>query len=475
MDLPNYFLADLPPEAMLSPSMITAACETLKRNREKYLAPRKMEELIQILCEVAAGWLEPNNKFRRLALDSLRSAGLRHGSMLATSNEPCREAGAPLPGFSAATVARGLDDFFRQFTPENFQALLAQDLGETVAPADSAGGIRHPSRVTRHFWHGPQLLVHVAAGQIPNPALLSLTLGLLTRSAQFMKCASGASFLPRLYAHSIYEADHKLGACLELAEWRGGNVALEAALLAEADCLTATGSDESLAAIRPRVPPNVRFLGYGQRVSFGFVTREALRDELMAELVARVADDVVAWDQTGCLSPHVIYAEERGAVESDNFAQLLAVELMSREAAAPRGTISVEEAAAIASRRTIYETLALHRGDVKIWQSQNSTAWTVVFEHETRFHLSPLNRFIFVKPVPGLAAVFPGVDELKGKVSTVGVAAPPERLKELAPQLARWGVTRICPVGQMQNPPLTWRHDGRPALGDLVTWTDVEI
>jgi len=26
----------------------------------------------------------------------------------------------------------------------------------------------------------------------------------------------------------------------------------------------------------------------------------------------------------------------------------------------------------------------------------------------------------------------------------------------------------------MQNPPLTWRHDGRPALGDLVMWTDVE-
>ena len=66
------------------------------------------------------------------------------------------------------------------------------------------------------------------------------------------------------------------------------------------------------------------------------------------------------------------------------------------------------------------------------------------------------------------------MDELKGKVSTVAVAAPPERLKELAPQLARWGVTRICPPGQMQNPPLTWRHDGRPALGDLVTWTDLK-
>ena len=39
---------------------------------------------------------------------------------------------------------------------------------------------------------------------------------------------------------------------------------------------------------------------------------------------------------------------------------------------------------------------------------------------------------------------------------------------------AAWGVTRVCPLGQMQNPPLTWRHDGRPALGDFVTWVDWE-
>ncbi|HEY5042539.1 MAG TPA: acyl-CoA reductase, partial [Verrucomicrobiae bacterium] len=105
---------------------------------------------------------------------------------------------------------------------------------------------------------------------------------------------------------------------------------------------------------------------------------------------------------------------------------------------------------------------------------QNSTAWTVVFEHDVRFHFSPLNRFIYVKPVPDVAAVMPGVDEIRGKVSTVGIAAPPEKMKELALRFARWGATRICPLGRMQNPPLTWRHDGRPALGDLVTWTDFE-
>ena len=38
MNLPNYFLADLPPEATLSPAMVTEACQTLKRNRAQYLA-----------------------------------------------------------------------------------------------------------------------------------------------------------------------------------------------------------------------------------------------------------------------------------------------------------------------------------------------------------------------------------------------------------------------------------------------------
>jgi len=452
MNLPNFFLADMPPDADLSPMIVTAACETLKRNREKYLQRRKTGDIVKTLCEVAHGWLQPENKLRRRALES----------------------GPEITGFSRAVLEKGLDEFFRRFTPDNFAALLKQDLNEEVVAPEASDSSPHPSPATPHFWHGPQLLVHIAAGNIPSPALMSLTLGLLTRSAQFMKCATGASLLPRLYAHSIYQADPKLGACLELAEWRGGNTWLETALFAEADCVTATGNDQTLAAVRAHLPARVRFLEYGQRVSFGFVTREVLRDDTITKIVARVADDVIAWDQNGCLSPHVIYVEERGEVESDKFAGLLAAELMQREAAAPRGIITLDESASIASRRSIYETLAAHRGDVKVWASQDSTAWTVVFEHEVRFHFSPLNRFVFVKPVPDLAAVLQGVDELKGKVSTVGIAATPEKLKEMAHHLARWGVTRICPAGQMQNPPLTWRHDGRPALGDLVTWTDFE-
>ncbi len=453
MNLPNFYLADLPPEATLSPKMIADACHMLRRNREQFLAARPTDEIVKILCAVAAEWQQPENKFRQLAL----------------------ELGPGQTGFAQATLARGLDEFFRRFTPENFTALLAQEFGDAVNVTSDERQVTGEAAAPRHFWRGPELLAHIAAGNLPNPTLMSMTLGLLTRSAQFVKCGSGASLLPRLFAHSIYELDRKLGACIELAEWRGGNLELENAVFAEADCVTATGSDETLAAIRARVPEKIRFIGHGTRVSFGFVTRGVLRAETIAEIIRRAADDVTAWDQNGCLSPHVLYVEERGAVESDKFAELLAVELAQREAAAPRGKISVEESAAIASRRSLYESLAAHRGDTKLWASPDATAWTVVFEHEVRFRWSPLNRFIFVKPVPDVAAVLAGIDEVRGKISTAGIAAPPEKMAELALTFARHGVTRICPLGAMQNPPLTWRHDGRPVLGDLVTWTDYEM
>ena len=193
------------------------------------------------------------------------------------------------------------------------------------------------------------------------------------------------------------------------------------------------------------------------------------------KIVAAAADDVVAWNQLGCLSPHVIYVEAGGGVSPENFAEQLAVELEGREQAEPRGELPAEHAAAIASRRGIYEVRAAHSPETtRHWCSKNSTAWTVVFEADTRFQVSCLNRFIYVKSVANLKSALEGADSVRGKVSTVGIAAPEESAAEIASQLARWGATRICPLGRMQNPPLTWRHDGRPALGDLVTWTDLE-
>ena len=450
--LPNYFLADLPPEATLTPALLAEACRTLKHNREQYLATRTTDQIVKIISQVAEGWLQPESEFRKLALAD----------------------GPRATGFSRATLERGLESFFKQLTRANLRALLAQDLGDPkrLDEMGSAPGDEKHSRAA--LVRGPEFLVHICAGNIPNPALMSMVLGLLTRSAQFVKCASGASFLPRLFAHSIYDAEHKLGACLEIAEWPGGDAAIETALFAEADCVTANGNTETLAVIRAKLPVTTRFLGYGHRVSLGYVTAEVLSGFAVKNIVAAAADDVAAWDQLGCLSPHVIYVESGGAVSPELFAQMLAEELAQREVTEPRGAVSPTIAARIASLRGIYEVRAAHSPATQLWRSEGSTAWTVVCEADARFQKSCLHRFIYVKPVRDLAELLQSADAVRGQVSTVGLAADEDEAKEIATQLGRWGATRVCALGQMQNPPLTWRHDGRPALGDLVTWTDWE-
>ncbi|HMJ92424.1 MAG TPA: acyl-CoA reductase, partial [Candidatus Acidoferrum sp.] len=332
MELPDYFIADLPADHAITPKLVTEACHTLKRNRELYLLGRSTTSIVHTLAATAQSWLEPHNPFRRLAL----------------------ERGVKETGFNQVTLARGLDMFFQQFTSDGLNALITQDLG-------------HPDRLDRFvsdrlspaaaLAHGPDLLVHVAAGNIPNPTLFSIVLGFLTRSAQFVKCARGTSLLPRLFAHSIYEVEPKLASCLEIAEWPGGSEALEAPLFAESDCITATGSDETLHAIRMRLPSRTRFLPYGHRVSFGYITADSLGRFETKKILTAAANDVIAWNQLGCLSPHVFYVEH-GAVNAERFAEMLAAELGAIEAVEPRGTLAMEEAAAITSKRGVYEVRA---------------------------------------------------------------------------------------------------------------------
>jgi hypothetical protein len=66
MNLPNYFIADLPAEHAVTPTLVTEACQTRKQ-REQY-RPRH-RRIVGLLSATAQSWLERDNPFRRLALE----------------------------------------------------------------------------------------------------------------------------------------------------------------------------------------------------------------------------------------------------------------------------------------------------------------------------------------------------------------------------------------------------------------------
>ena len=141
MTLPNYFLADLPPEAELTPAMLTDACLALKRNRNQYLAVRDTPSLLRTLVRTGEDWLCDDYPYRKLALKE----------------------GPAHTGFSTHTIATGLDNFFKQLTGENLEALLAQELG-TTQRLDIFCASTSDNRTRRlALASGPELLGHITA------------------------------------------------------------------------------------------------------------------------------------------------------------------------------------------------------------------------------------------------------------------------------------------------------------------------
>src|SRR5215470_6768211 len=140
MNLPNYFLADLPPEATLGAAMIGEACLALKRNRERYLTERSTSQLATALGVIGQRWLAPDSKFRKFALQK----------------------GPAVTGFSEGTLNRGLDSFFRELTRENVLLLVQQELAhagrfDEMVTDETEQKTNRASMVT-----GPEMLVHIA-------------------------------------------------------------------------------------------------------------------------------------------------------------------------------------------------------------------------------------------------------------------------------------------------------------------------
>ncbi len=451
MKLPNYFLADLPVEALVTPLLISDACHALRRNRARYMVDRTTAQMVKSISKIAAEWLVKDYP--------IRLETLLHG--------PSQT------GFSLEVLTQGLDDYFSGITEQSLFGLIEQDLGhrERLDGMVTHGG--EQSRLCAAMTNGPELMGHLTGGVLPNSTFTNIFLGLLLRSSQFVKCAQGTSFLPRMLAHSIYHTDHKLGACLEIAEWKGGTRSLEDALFQQLDCLTVTGSSETITNLRRTIPARLKLVGHGHQMSVGYIAAEVMTLQDTRELVRRVVYDVSAWDQLGCLSPQVIYVEKNGSVSPTMFAEFLAEELRTNESRIPRAPLEIAMSAKIASLRGFYEVRSV-TGSTQIWSSQGSTSWTVVYDPDSDVHPSCQHRFIFVKPIEGLEQMLQNLDPFRGQLSTVGLAVSSSKIQNAAQILARWGVTRICPLGQMQRPPISWRHDGQPALGELVTWTNLE-
>jgi hypothetical protein len=418
-----------------SPDEIRAAITRL-RCAGLRLRERPARETLDALASALETWRRP---------DSPARAALRTQYVAAT-------------GFSSAMVEDGMARALAHWSGDALRSLVASELGgidvlEGTGPRSASGF---------------DVTAVVLAGALPPPTLIGLLAPLVLRSPVLAKTSIHDPLTAGLVAESLVVADPALGACIEIVDFPSSDRECVGALL-EADCVVASGSDETIASVAARVQPWQRLVAYGHRLSVAAVAADRPADS-----AARVAEDVALWDQLGCLSPVAVFVMDRDRRAAAELGAELAKALADLERRWPRSRVSAATSGAIGRERDEAEMRAAGGAPVQLHRSEGSS-WTVVVEEDARFRPAPLHRFVRVHPVADVSGLVEALTPVARHLASVGIGGFAKRRSELVTALRRLGASRICPIGTMQAPPLSWCHDTRGVLTPLARFSDSDF
>lgn len=322
---------------------------------------------------------------------------------------------------------------------------------------------------------GPAPAFHISAGNVPGVGATSIIRSLLVRSPVLLKPGRGDVILPTLLARSVFDGDPDLARAMAVAYWPGGSrPPVEEVGLGEAGFVVVYGGNETVARIRARLPDTTPLVAYRHRISVGGIGRTRLATlESAEDVAAEVAGAVSAYDQAGCVSPHVVWVEEGGAVGPRQWAELLAGAMEEISDHLPPGPTPPSLSARIQQHRAVGAMKEPGSDGPVLWMS-GDLAWTVIYEATGETAAGCGGRLVRVRAIERLDDL-PSLLEAQGPwLQSVALAAEDARRVELAEALGRIGVSRVTTFSRQPWPSAWWTHDGEGPLRALVRWTTLE-
>lgn len=319
--------------------------------------------------------------------------------------------------------------------------------------------------------------LHVGAGNVFLGILDSMVIGLLTKNVNIVKLSSGGSRFMNLFMSALKEADGKgvlAGSCAVLS-WKGGSRGLEEAVLKHVNAAFVWGGYDAVQSYRRIAPIGVRVEGFGPKTSVGVLFKSCIDNEGMDNVAGRAAIDASLWDQAACSSLHTLYivapARDHKKLAADFLGKAKAH--FSRLASElPPGRLSPDEKVEVNRARQLARVdQAL--GKAMYASSAPGTEWTVIYEKDPVYRVSPLNRVLYVKTVESLEEVRDRLLPLHGYIQTVGVGGSIER-KRVLEVLGPAGIARVVRLGRMLEEANGSPHDGIFPMMSLVNWLPIE-
>jgi len=347
-------------------------------------------------------------------------------------------------------------------------ALLDDSLDALLKPFGHAALSSLAEKVSRaRRTDTPRLLGFIMAGNVAGAGLHEIAIGLVAGAGLLVKTASTEPVFFDQFARTLAELDREVASRIAVFNWGRAREDLSAAMAASCDRLIAYGDDATIESIRN----NAAMIGFGSRVSGAVVGPTAMVPERIDAVAEALARDVALFEQLGCLSPHHVFVLSHSTGAARDFAARVAKALERLGDSMPPAKIPLRDAAEILGVRERARWRRIAGESVELFEGPR-LEWTVVFEPESiddnRFMVSPGFRTVHVTGVRDEDQLRESVDSASGRIEAMAVAGDDAETRRISEMLRALGVCYVALPGEMQSPPLLWRHGGGAFLDMMV-------
>ncbi|WP_456021407.1 acyl-CoA reductase [Pseudomonas protegens] len=378
--------------------------------------------------------------------------------MAATANFARQLHSADLPLDEAQR--RALIDFCQ---PHALQNKLERELGDQAETLRRVG-----YRQTRfERWSPLGLVVHVTPANAPLLACCAMIESLLAGNINWLRPSRSDQGLTARVLHALVQCDLSGQlryhiAVLPVATAQIGR------LCKMANGVSAWGGEAALQAIRQQLPPGCRWIDWGHRVSFAYLTPDAASPPALDA----IADEVCRLDQQACSSPQWLLVDSDDPATLEAIGSALAKAFERRAGQWPALIPTVQEACEITTHTLMTRLSESFSGvTAQVW---SAPGWRVIWTHDQLFTPSPLFRTLLLKPLPR-ARLTQTLLPWRNVLQSCALVCGETQIGELSRTLIAAGVSRITPINAIHDGYDGEPHDGVYALQRLSRRVSVSV
>ncbi len=360
-------------------------------------------------------------------------------------------------GYSAQTLLLGFQRVWKNLTRNAFYELIKQEVPDLLdrAPVDTWINAGLPTQHREKLAPDCPVkrLLLVTASTVPSASFQDILVSLILPIHILVRPAQNLVPITQALIDHLKTFAPELGNRVSICDVGHDDDALTQ-IIARCDAINVSGSDETIEHYRRLIPQNqrIRVISHGHRISAAAVMHDDL-PQMTHDDFQNLAMDLSIWDATGCLSPKAIFIQGTKA-DALTFSKKLIVALDEVALSLPECAPDMSTLAQINSMLR----LAMIDG-AAILKAQKNHDTIVVFEPNTA--ISPL-LFPRITSVYCVSSPMESARQFAPRGQAFGMKSMPS--DAVVQKLSPAGYNYFCPFGQMQDPPIWWKHD---AIGTL--------